>query len=85
MKISSKCFRNKAKIDAKPHDKSMPKLATKEIIKVIKNQFFFFRMVKSCKFIVTTMVFEGLTSCVREQGFHQKFIKKKAKSILKSM
>ena len=36
-------------------------------------------MVKSYKFIVKTMVFEGLTGCVREQGFHQKFIKNKSK------
>ena len=35
----------------------------------------FFRMVESYKFIVKTMVFEGLTGCVREQRFHQKYIK----------
>jgi len=45
----------------------------------------FFRMVKSYKFIVKTMVFEGLTGCVREQRFHQKYIKIEAKSILKPM
>ena len=39
----------------------------------------FSRMVKSYKFIVKTMVFEGLTGCVREQGFHQTCIKNKSK------
>ena len=31
----------------------------------------FSRMVKSCKFIVKTMVFECLTGCVREQKMYQ--------------
>ena len=39
----------------------------------------FSRMVESYKVIVKTMVFEGLTGCVREQGFHQKCIKNKSK------
>ena len=39
----------------------------------------FFRMVESYKFIVKTIVFEGLTGCVREHGFHQKCIKNKSK------
>ena len=83
MKRSSKCFRNKAKIDAKAHDKSMPKLVTKESIKVIKNHVFLNGKIIQihCK----TMVFEGVTGCVREQGFHQKYIKIEAKSSLKPM
>ena len=40
MKRSSKCFRNKTKIDAKTHDKSMPKLVTNESIRFIKNHVF---------------------------------------------
>ena len=39
----------------------------------------FFQMVKSYKSIVKTMVFEGLTGCLREQGFHQQYIKNKSK------
>ena len=35
----------------------------------------FFLMVKSLQFIVNTMVFEGLTGCVRERKMYQKQIR----------
>ena len=53
------------------------KLVTKEIIEVIKNHIFPNGKIITihCK----TMVFEGLTVCVREQGFHYKCTKNKSK------
>ena len=61
----------------------MPKLVTKKNIKVIKIHVS--RMVKSFKFIVKTMVFESLTSCVREQKMYQNSIQMDTKSMLKLM
>ena len=63
--------------DAKGVPKLMPKLIKnqwpnwlwKKSLKLSK--FMFPRMVKSFKFIVKTMVFEGLTGCVREQKMYQ--------------
>jgi hypothetical protein len=69
----------------------MPKLMTNQCpnwsrMKALDlSKIMFFRMVKPYKFIVKTMVFEGLTGCLREQRFHQKYIKIEAKSILKPM
>ena len=63
----------------------MPKLMTNQCqnwsrMKALDlSKIMFFRMVESYKFIVKTMVFEGLTGCVREQRFHQKCIKNKSK------
>ena len=45
----------------------------------------FSRMVKSCKFIVKTMVFEGLTGCVREQKMYQHSIQMDTKIHAKLM
>ena len=60
---------NGTKTDVKTYQKSMPKLVTKKSLKLSK--FMFPRMVKSFKFIVKAMVFEGLTGCVREQKMYQ--------------
>ena len=43
------------------------------------------RMVKSFKLIVNIMVFEGLTSCVREQKMYHNSIQMDTQSMLKLM
>ena len=71
-----KGFKNEGKIDTQTHQKSMRKLVTKKIRKLIKNHVSLNgRMVKSLKFIVKTSVLDGSEGCMYERQRYQKNIK----------
>ena len=65
-----KWCQNSAKTDAQTHQKSMPKLVKKKIIKVIKIHVFQ-NGVKSFKFILKNNGFKGFAGCVRERKRYQ--------------
>ena len=65
MKIITKGSQNGAEIDAKTHQKSMPKLVSKKIREIIKNHVSL--KSESLKFIGKTMVFDDLEGWVCER------------------
>ena len=75
--------------DARGVPTSMPKLINNQCQLAIlfygNNQAMFFGMVKSCKFVVNTTVFDSLPGCVRERKRYQKPIKNDPQIHLKSM
>ena len=65
LNLMPKRCQNRVEIDAKTHQKSMPELVMKKIMKIIKNHVSLSG--KPLKFIVKTCVFDGLEGCARER------------------
>ena len=65
MKIITKGSQDGAEIDAKTHQKSMPKLVSKKIKKTIKNHISLNGEI--IEFIGKTMVFDDLEGCICER------------------
>ena len=66
MEFDDKGSQNGAKINTKSHQKSMPKMITEKIRKIIKNHVSL-NGVKTWKFIVKTNAFDSLVGCMCER------------------
>ena len=73
MKLILKGFQNRAEIDAKTHQKSMPKLVSKKIKKIIKNYVSLKGKINQTH--LKNNGFEGLAGCVRERKRYQNNVK----------